>query len=179
MDTHLLGHLGYDRTEFPESDQTDLSERLAQQPVLVAGRHDDLCVEHRGDGERFSREQVQPPAGAIELIGHYGRHLSPAQHANLVGQFEDRLERPLTLHWWQREHWPRQRATCTSHHGLAEAQVPVAGREHLSVGPIALLPEQGRQRLVVDEEGQRSARATGSPALDPRTPLVPPSNRRG
>ena len=67
------------------------------------------------------------------------------------------MERSFTLHRRQRQQRSGQPASCTAHDGLAQSQVPMAGREYFVVRPCEFFAEQGRDALIVEENGQRVA----------------------
>jgi hypothetical protein len=117
------------------SPQTNMAQCAAQELVLVRSSHDHFGIKQAGNGESFSGKQVQPVAGAIELLRHRRRNLSPTEHLSLFGKFQHGTQGPITLARRQRKERARQCAAYASDNGLAQAQVPAAGREDPIVGP--------------------------------------------
>jgi len=136
------------------SGQANLAKSVAKKVVLVPGSHHHFCTKQAGNGQSFSGKQVQPVAGAIELVRHRRCHLPPTEHLSLVGQFQHCTQGPLALTRRQQEKRTRQCAACATDNGLTQTQVPAARREDPVVGPGDLFAQECGKCLVINQDRQ-------------------------
>lgn len=93
-------------------------------------------------------------SGTFQLGCHLRSDLPPTEHPDAVRQLEHRAESRFATDGRKGQKRPRERSACSSDYRLAQAQIPVPGREHTIVGPGDFATQQSREGLIVDEDRQ-------------------------